>query len=118
MTPALAQSPVIDRHAATEINPESEQSNTATAPTMTTGTGDTQTSSLYSQISAQMIGQRFRRRNPLLGVERELAPARDMLEQAFLDFYPQLQTFCSSRQQPLNQTGEYTSKIAPVGKSA
>jgi len=61
VTPAFAQNRVTDQHAATEINPETEQPNTATAPTVTTGSGDTQSHSLYSQISAQMIGQRFRR---------------------------------------------------------
>ncbi len=61
VTPALAQSRVIDRHATTELNPEVEQPNTATAPTMATLAGDTQTRSLYSQISAQMMGQRSKR---------------------------------------------------------
>jgi EAL domain-containing protein (putative c-di-GMP-specific phosphodiesterase class I)/serine/threonine protein kinase len=61
VTPALTQSRIIDRHATTEINPDCEQPNTATAPTMATLTGDTETNSLYSQISAQMMGQRSKR---------------------------------------------------------
>jgi len=63
VTPAFAQNRGMDQHAVTEINPETEQpnTNTATAPTISTGSGNTQTHSLYSQISAQMIGQRFRR---------------------------------------------------------
>jgi EAL domain-containing protein (putative c-di-GMP-specific phosphodiesterase class I)/ActR/RegA family two-component response regulator len=61
VTPALAQNRIIDQHATTELNPESKQPNTATAPTMATLSSDTQTNSLYSQISAQMVGQRYRR---------------------------------------------------------
>jgi len=61
VTPAFATNRVIDRHATTEINPGVEQPNTATAPTMSNLTGSTQTGPLYSQISAQMIGQRSRR---------------------------------------------------------
>ena len=61
VTPAFANNRVIDQHAATEINPGVEQPNTATAPTMSNLTGNTQTGPLYSQISAQMLGQRSRR---------------------------------------------------------
>lgn len=61
VTSALARERIIDRHAATEINPDLERSNTATAPTMSTLSGDTDNSSLYSQISAQMMGQRSKR---------------------------------------------------------
>jgi acyl carrier protein phosphodiesterase len=47
--------------------------------------------------SAARIGQRFTRFNPFLNLDSELSPARDLLEQAFLSFYPQLQSFCSER---------------------
>lgn len=68
--------------------------------------------------SAERIGQRFRRGNPLLGVEQQLMPVRAAMEQAFLVFYPQLQTFCASAPQPWNQPPEALSKIAPGAKSA
>jgi len=61
VTPALAQNRLVDPQAETELNPDVEQPNTATAPTMATLSSDTQTSSLYSQISAQMMGQRSKR---------------------------------------------------------
>lgn len=61
VTPAFAQNRIIDRHATTEVNPEAEQLNTATAPTMSTLSSETRPTTLYSQISSQMIGQRFRR---------------------------------------------------------
>jgi EAL domain-containing protein (putative c-di-GMP-specific phosphodiesterase class I)/serine/threonine protein kinase len=61
VTPALTPSPIIDRHAATELNPDVEQPNTATAPTTATLPSDAHTNSLYSQISAQMMGQRSKR---------------------------------------------------------
>jgi acyl carrier protein phosphodiesterase len=44
--------------------------------------------------TAARIGQRFRRDNPFLDVDRELSPAKDTLERTFLDFYPQLEAFC------------------------
>lgn len=44
--------------------------------------------------SAERIGQRFRRHNPFLDIDRELTPARALLEDAFLNFYPDLQSFC------------------------
>ncbi|NIM29185.1 MAG: EAL domain-containing protein [Gammaproteobacteria bacterium] len=61
VTPAYARSRIIDRHAATEINPEVDQSNTATAPTTATLSSNAERSSLYSQISAQMMGKRSKR---------------------------------------------------------
>lgn len=45
--------------------------------------------------TAARIGQRFKRHNPFLDLDRELSPARNTLERAFLNFYPQLQSFCS-----------------------
>lgn len=50
-------------------------------------------------VAAERIGERFQRRNPFLDLNRELGPARASLEQAFLNFYPQLQSFCSERTQ-------------------
>lgn len=44
--------------------------------------------------TATRIGQRFPRHNPFVDLDRELTPAQDTLEQAFLNFYPQLQSFC------------------------
>ena len=61
VTPAGAHNLMVDRHAATELNPEVEQPNTTTAPTMATLAGDTRSSPLYSQISARMMGQRCKR---------------------------------------------------------
>ena len=46
---------------------------------------------------AVRVGDRFSRRNPFLSLEQELAPARPCMEQAFLNFYPQLQSFCNER---------------------
>ena len=43
--------------------------------------------------SAARIGQRFRRHNPFLNLDHELSSAKDLLEETFLDFYPQLQLF-------------------------
>ena len=47
--------------------------------------------------SATRLGQRFKRRNPFLDIDRELSPAKAVLEEAFLKFYPQLQLFCEAR---------------------
>jgi acyl carrier protein phosphodiesterase len=52
--------------------------------------------------TAARIGERFGRRNPFLAnpfhdLDRRLAPARICLERAFLNFYPQLQSFCTER---------------------
>jgi acyl carrier protein phosphodiesterase len=54
---------------------------------------------LYSEwdtvtATAARIGQRFTHDNPFLDLERELSPSKDSLERAFLDFYPQLESFC------------------------
>ena len=66
--------------------------------------------------SAARIGERFRRHNPLTGVGPELTPARDLLEQAFLGFYPQLQSFCANQHQLLNQPPAMQSNnaLAPI----
>ena len=52
--------------------------------------------------SAARIGQRFKRHNPFNDIERQLSPARDLLEQAFLGFYPQLQSFSADQEKLLN----------------
>jgi acyl carrier protein phosphodiesterase len=51
--------------------------------------------------TAMRIGQRFKHHNPFLDIERELSPAQATLEEAFLNFYPQLQSFCRARVQLL-----------------
>ena len=57
---------------------------------------------LYSEwrtvtATAARIGERFGARNPFLDLERDLEPLRPLLEEAFLDFYPDLQTFAAER---------------------
>ena len=52
--------------------------------------------------TATRVGMRFSRGNPLLEVERELEPVRTKLEQAFLEFYPQLVSFSQDQQTQLN----------------
>lgn len=51
--------------------------------------------------TAARIGQRFKRHNPFLDVDQALTPLRDTLEEAFLDFYPQLQVFSRQREKLL-----------------
>lgn len=46
--------------------------------------------------SAARIGERFKRHNPFTDLERELGPVKENLETAFLEFYPQLQTFSTA----------------------
>jgi acyl carrier protein phosphodiesterase len=67
--------------------------------------------------SAARVGQRFRRHNPFTAVDQELAPARDMLEQTFLAFYPQLRSFSAEQQSILNQSTQDSSNIALAPKS-
>jgi acyl carrier protein phosphodiesterase len=52
--------------------------------------------------TATRVGMRFSRGNPLLEVERELEPVRTKLEQAFLEFYPQLVSFSQDQQTQMN----------------
>ena len=47
--------------------------------------------------TALRIGERFQRDNPFQDLEPKLSPAQDALERAFLNFYPQLQSFSSER---------------------
>ena len=62
--------------------------------------------------SAARIGERFRRGNPLLAVERELAHLRPELERVFLEFYPDLQLASGRWQVELNQSSVPLSNIA------
>lgn len=45
--------------------------------------------------SAERIGERFRRGNPLVAIESQVDPMRSPIEQTFLAFYPELQAFVS-----------------------
>lgn len=62
--------------------------------------------------SAERIGQRFRRENPFVGIQRELVSQRDRLERAFLNFYPDLQAYSLDRQIKLNAGDEPRSNTA------
>lgn len=67
--------------------------------------------------SARHIGQRFRRRNPFLDLASQLDPARDMLERAFLGFYPELLAFSAEQEKLLNERTPLPSNIAHGPKS-
>jgi len=67
--------------------------------------------------SAARIGERLRGDNPLAAAGRDLAPARDLLEQGFLAFYPQLQAFARQWQQAGNHSPGEISKFAPGHES-
>jgi acyl carrier protein phosphodiesterase len=67
--------------------------------------------------SAERIGNRLRRGNPLLGVQAPLAPLRPALEDAFLRFYPQLAAFSQDYRARLNPGGGAASNVAPEPKS-
>ena len=43
--------------------------------------------------TAGRVGERFHRGNPLLEIHDDLEPLREAMEEAFLDFYPQLMAF-------------------------
>lgn len=62
--------------------------------------------------SAERIGQRFRRENPFVGIQRELVSQRDRLEQAFLAFYPDVQAYSLDCQIRLNAGDTARSKTA------
>ncbi|MCR9105585.1 MAG: ACP phosphodiesterase [Gammaproteobacteria bacterium] len=51
--------------------------------------------------SAQRIGERFQRDNPFNDIETALAPLQTSIEQAFLEFYPDLQVFSERKRQTL-----------------
>lgn len=65
--------------------------------------------------TAERIGRRFGQRNPFHDIERELTPHRELLEQTFLNFYPQLQSF--SRARVSASPGSDTDRVARPGKS-
>jgi acyl carrier protein phosphodiesterase len=52
-------------------------------------------------VTAARVGQRFQRHNPFIDIEQALAPTRPAIEKAFLNFYPQLQSFCRGQEQGL-----------------
>ncbi|PLW68515.1 ACP phosphodiesterase [Pseudohalioglobus lutimaris] len=52
--------------------------------------------------SATRIGERFRRGNPFEDVRADIDPVRNKLEQAFLEFYPELQSWAATTRQRLN----------------
>ena len=52
--------------------------------------------------SAERIGQRFRRGNPFTDTREQLEPVRVTLEEAFLDFYPELLAYTAEAKQRLN----------------
>lgn len=52
--------------------------------------------------SATRVGERFRRGNPFVAIDAKLDSLRPSLEQAFLDFYPDLQAFVSRHRNTLN----------------
>lgn len=52
--------------------------------------------------TAARIGERFSRHNPFLETQQHLEPMRARLEQAFLDFYPELVDFCRHKKLQLN----------------
>lgn len=62
--------------------------------------------------SAARIGQRLRRSNPLAHIGLRLNPARGMLEQAFLSFYPDLLAFSARQPETLNQIKIPSSNVA------
>lgn len=47
--------------------------------------------------TAQRIGERLRGENPFADIAQDMEGAREHVERAFLDFYPQLQTFSQQR---------------------
>jgi acyl carrier protein phosphodiesterase len=67
--------------------------------------------------SAARIGQRLRRSNPLANVGPQLNPARGLLEQAFLGFYPELLAFSARQPETLNQIKIPPSNVAPGKES-
>jgi len=67
--------------------------------------------------SAARIGQRLRRSNPLADVGPQLNPARGLLEQAFLGFYPELLAFSARQPETLNQFKFPPSNVAPGKES-
>ena len=47
--------------------------------------------------TAKRIGERFKRHNPFLDLDRSLSPLKGSLECAFLTFYPQLQFYAQAQ---------------------
>ena len=47
--------------------------------------------------SAERTGERFKRENPFRNIDQHLSPEKEKLEHAFLNFYPDLQSFSLKR---------------------
>ena len=47
--------------------------------------------------TAARIGERFKRHNPFLDIDRGLSPLKGALEHTFLNFYPQLQSYAKAQ---------------------
>lgn len=47
--------------------------------------------------TAKRIGQRFKRYNPFIDIDRGLSPLKGPLENTFLNFYPQLQSYAEAQ---------------------
>ena len=47
--------------------------------------------------TAKRIGERFKRHNPFIDVDRGLSPLKGALEHTFLNFYPQLQSYSKAQ---------------------
>lgn len=67
--------------------------------------------------SAERVGERFRRGNPLRQVGTELEPLAPAMERTFVRFYPELQRFSRDWQRRRNQPQNRASKIAPTAKT-
>lgn len=62
--------------------------------------------------SAARIGERFKRHNPFLDIDHQLAPLQGRLQDTFLAFYPDLQAFSTERRRRLNYIDNAPSNIA------
>lgn len=67
--------------------------------------------------AAARIGERFKRGNPLAGIGQELMDSRELLEQGFVEFYPDLDEFSTRRGRTLNQINTAPSNIALCEKT-
>jgi acyl carrier protein phosphodiesterase len=52
--------------------------------------------------TAERIGERFRRGNPFIGIKSQLLDLQPALEDAFLEFYPDLEDFAAAQVKALN----------------
>lgn len=63
--------------------------------------------------SAERIGTRFTRKNPFRNIDPQLNELRSVLEQGFIEFYPQLQQYSARQVDKLNHCSTLQSNIAP-----